>query len=100
MDNKKHKKIKEAAALRYSPENNGAPILVAAGKGEVAEGIIEKARESDVPIYKDDNLAQSLGMLKLGEEIPAELYGVVAEILVFVSKIDSRFEDRYDKKRE
>ncbi len=97
MDNKKPKKVKEAAALRYSPENNKAPMLVAMGKGEVAENIIEKARESNIPVYQDENLAHSLNMLRLGDEIPAELYGVVAEILVFVSKMDSKFEEKYGK---
>lgn len=86
-----NKKIKEAAALKYSPENNGAPEIVALGKGDIAEKIIEKASESGVPLYEDAALAHTLGHLRIGDEIPAELYEIVAQILVFVNKLDSAF---------
>lgn len=94
---KGNKKIKEAAALRYSPGSNSAPVLVAAGKGEIAEKIIEKANESKVPVYEDAGLAKALNKQKLWTEIPAELYGVVAEILVFISSIDSSFGEKYGR---
>lgn len=81
------KQIKEAAALKYN-ENEAAPRIIALGKGEIAEKLIEKARESDVPVYENPELAHTLNMLKIGQEIPTELYEVVAEILVFVSKLD------------
>lgn len=91
--------IREAAALRYSPENNAAPVLVAAGKGEIAEKIIEKANENNVPVYEDAGLAKTLNKQKLWTEIPSELYGVVAEILVFISIIDSSYGEKYAGKR-
>lgn len=87
------KKIKEAAALRYSPENNGAPEIVALGKGEVAEKIIEKAKENNVPLYEDAELAHTLSFMEIGSEIPKELYEIVAKVLVFVSDIDSKFNE-------
>lgn len=96
---KENKKIKEAAALRYSPDSNSAPVLVAAGKGEAAEKIIEKANESKVPVYEDAGLAKALNKQKLWTEIPSELYGVVAEILVFISSMDSSFGEKYSKGR-
>ena len=46
----------------------------------MAEKIIEKAKESDVPVHKDDRLAQSLSKLEIGDYIPKELYQVVAEV--------------------
>lgn len=95
MEKKKGKikeKIKEAAALRYSPEKDGAPEIVALGRGEAAERIIAKAKENDVPLYEDANLAHTLNYLKIGNEIPRELYDVVAQVLVFVSKLDSDFD--------
>ena len=52
------------------------------------EKIIEKAKESDVPIYEDSKLASTLSKLELGDMIPPELYEVVAEILVFVDDCD------------
>ena len=81
------RKIREAAALKYEPET-GAPRIVALGKGEIAEKIIETAGQNDVPVYKDESLAHTLNTLSLGEEIPPELYEVVAEILVFISNLD------------
>lgn len=94
MERKKIKpKIKEAAALRYSPEKGGAPEIVALGKGETAEKIIASAKENDVPLYEDDALARTLNTLKIGDEIPEELYEVVAQVLAFVSRLDNRYKD-------
>lgn len=80
-------KIKQAIALEYDPSNE-APIVVASGRGALAERIIEKAKEADVPIHRDDKLADTLSRLEIGEMIPPELYEVVAEILVFVDAMD------------
>ena len=101
MERKDSKRIKEVAAIRYSPDKNKAPSIVALGKGEVAEKIIETALDNDVPIYEDKNLAHTLNALRIGDEIPPELYEVVAQILVFVSKVDSKYGEIYgsDKKR-
>lgn len=60
----------------------------AVGKGEVAERIIETAKENDVPFYQDNKLAETLSRLQIGDTIPPELYEVVAEILVFVDDMD------------
>lgn len=94
------KKINEAAALRYSPEKNAAPEIVAVGKGVVAEKILEKAEESGVPVYKDEKLAHILNSLTIGDEIPEELYGIVAEILVFVSDIDRKYGEAFGLRRK
>jgi len=80
-------KIKQAIALEYDPSED-APKVIASGRGILAERIIEKARESDVPIHRDDKLADTLSRLEIGEMIPPELYEVVAEILVFVDAMD------------
>ncbi|MDE6026330.1 MAG: EscU/YscU/HrcU family type III secretion system export apparatus switch protein [Lachnospiraceae bacterium] len=80
-------KKKKAVALVYDPANE-APQVVASGKGALADKIIDKAKESDVPLYKDTNLADTLLKLDIGDCIPPELYGVVAEILVYVDKMD------------
>ena len=83
----KDDKTKQAVALSYNPGDE-APIIVAAGKGALAEKIIEKAKESDVPLYEDSKLANTLSKLDIGDSIPPELYGVVAQILVFVDNLD------------
>lgn len=78
---------KTAVAVAYEPGDR-APKILATGKGAVAEKIIEKAKENDVPLYKDNKLADTLSKLKIGDAIPPELYEVVAEILVFVDDMD------------
>lgn len=80
-------KKKKAVALLYEPGSQ-APQVVASGQGVIADRIIETAKESDVPLYKDTNLAETLLKLDIGDSIPPELYGVVAEILVYVDKMD------------
>ena len=86
MKNNKEK-IKQAVALEYNPGEE-APKIVATGKGKVAERIIEAAKEADVPVHRDDKLADTLSKLDIGDFIPPELYEVVAEILVFVDKME------------
>lgn len=83
----KRKKIKKAAALHYN-QGDMAPRLTALGKGEIAERIIKTAEENNVPIFENSELVDTLANLELGDQIPAELYTVVAEILVFISKVD------------
>ena len=88
VDNIDYKnKKKTAVALSYDPEDT-APKIIATGKGQVAERIIERANESDIPIHEDKTLADTLSRLELGSYIPPELYEIVAEILVFVDKMD------------
>jgi flagellar biosynthesis protein len=83
----KDEEKKTAVAIAYEP-GDAAPKILATGKGEVAEKIIETAKKSDVPLYKDNKLADTLSRLKIGDMIPPELYEVVAEILVFVDDMD------------
>jgi flagellar biosynthesis protein len=70
-----------AVALHYN--GNGAPRVVAKGGGDVAERIIETAREHNVPLQEDAALASTLARLDLGREIPRELYVAVAQVLAF-----------------
>lgn len=82
------KKIKTAVALGYDPSEDGAPKVIASGKGALADKIIEQANENKIPVHQDDKLADTLSRLEIGEMIPPELYEVVAEILVFVDAMD------------
>jgi len=88
MDSRvKKEKPKQAIALSYDPAED-APKVIASGRGLLAERIIEKANEYDVPVHRDDKLADTLSRLEIGDMIPPELYEVVAEILVFVDAMD------------
>ncbi len=80
-------KVKQAIALEYDPSDE-APRVIASGRGALAERIIERAKEADVPIHRDDKLADTLSRLEIGDMIPPELYEVVAEILIFVDSMD------------
>ncbi len=73
-----------AVALKYNPEQDYTPVVVASGHGRVAERIINLAEENGVPVYRDDSTAAMLTMLSVGEGIPPELYQVVAGIYVQV----------------
>ncbi|MBO4266473.1 MAG: EscU/YscU/HrcU family type III secretion system export apparatus switch protein [Lachnospiraceae bacterium] len=87
MAEEEKKKIKQAVAIEYNPEDM-APKIVATGRGKLAERIIEQAKENDVPVHQDEKLANTLSKLDIGEYIPPELYEVVAEILVFVDNME------------
>ena len=85
--NSKNDKQKTAIALEYNPDEE-APKVIASGRGILAEKIIEKAKESDVPVHEDSKLAATLSKLEIGDMIPPELYEAVAEILVFVDAME------------
>ena len=72
-----------AVALQYN-ETLPAPLVIAAGRGAVAQAIMRVARESGVPLVADTALAASLIELDVNTLIPESLYQVIAELLVFV----------------
>ena len=77
-----------AVALHY--DKTGAPRVVAKGKGSIGARIIEVARANDIPIEENEVLAGALSNVEIGDEIPAELYKAVAEVLVFVLRLTGR----------
>jgi flagellar biosynthesis protein len=88
MDDKNmNPKPKTAVAISYDPGQE-APKVIASGRGYLADRIIERAKEADIPLHKDEKLANTLSKLEIGDTIPPELYEVVAEILVFVDRMD------------
>jgi len=80
-----------AVALRYKPEMDGAPIVLAKGLDTLALRIVKVAEESKVHVIENVPLARSLyASAELNQEIPAELYGAVADILVYLYRINNR----------
>jgi flagellar biosynthesis protein len=77
-----------AAALRYSPSEDAAPVLVARGRGELAARIIEKAREAGIPCKVEPELLELLLGLDIGERVPEELFTIVAEIFAWLYTIE------------
>ena len=70
-----------AAALRYT--GDGAPQVVAAGKGHLAATILARAHEAGVPVHRDPELASTLAQLSLGQEVPEAMWTAVAEVLAW-----------------
>jgi flagellar biosynthesis protein len=83
---------KKAVAIKYNREKDRAPKVLAKGRNAVAERIIELAKDSNVPVYPDKDLAQVLETLDLNYEIPPELYRAVAEVLVFIYSINGKLQ--------
>ena len=77
-----------AVALHY--DKTGAPRVTAKGKGSIGARIIEVARAHDIPIEENEVLAGALSNVEIGDEIPAELYKAVAEVLIFVLRLSGR----------
>lgn len=86
----KRKQVQRAAALQYDAKTDAAPRVVASGEGEIGMRIIELAREHDIPVHQDPALVETLAALKVGQEIPPELYQVVAEVFAFVYQLERK----------
>ena len=80
----KGKDRKKAVALRYDKLKDEAPKVTAKGQGKIAENIIAMALEHGVPVKDDPDLVEVLASLDINQEIPAEIYVAVAELLAFV----------------
>ena len=92
MSKRKNKKLKSAVALKYQTETDAAPKVTAKGEGLVAERIIQLARENEVPIKEDPDLVQILSQVDINKEVPPSVYKVVAELLAFVYKLNSKYQ--------
>ncbi|MCA1062356.1 EscU/YscU/HrcU family type III secretion system export apparatus switch protein [Rossellomorea sp. AcN35-11] len=79
---------KEAIALGYDQTVESAPKVLAKGKGIIAENILAQAEEHHIPVQEDKSLLSLLGKLDIGESIPEELYGAVAEVFAFIYRLD------------
>lgn len=88
MAKKDESKPLKAVAVKYKPPKDGVPKVVAKGRGEIAQRILQVAREHGVPVREDPDLTEILSVLDVGEEIPAELYQVVAEVLAWVYRLN------------
>lgn len=89
-DNPKNPRRK-AVAIKYKPKEQTTPTLVAKGAGEIAERIIKIAREHGIPVREDPDLVETLSMLDLDQEVPPELYHVIAEVLAWVYKMNGKY---------
>ncbi|UFU01012.1 EscU/YscU/HrcU family type III secretion system export apparatus switch protein [Radiobacillus kanasensis] len=87
------KEFSKAAALRYDKDKETSPKVTALGKGYVADNIIEKAKEHNIPIQEDSTLVELLSKLSINESIPEDLYQAVAEVFALVYRVDKKIGD-------
>lgn len=81
-------KKNSAVSLKYRPESDNAPRITAKGKGKIAEKIIKIAKEHNIYIHEDPDMIEVLSQLDINDEIPPDLYLVVAELLAFVYSLN------------
>jgi flagellar biosynthesis protein len=77
---------RRATALRYT--GTGAPEVVAQGSGQLAERILARAQEAGVPVREDAALAEALGAIDLGQEVPEALWIAVAEVIAWAYALE------------
>ncbi len=80
-----------AVALRYNEDKEAAPRVLARGAGNVAQKILDIAKEQKIPIREDPDLVEALAKLDIGSLIPTELYPAVAEVLAFVYRQNQKY---------
>ena len=90
---------KRAVALRYE-QNSAAPRVVAKGVGYVAQTIMDRAKEYEVPIAIEPELVELLVQLDLNQLIPPELYAAVAEVLAWAYQVDGSTAEDIRARRE
>ncbi len=80
-----------AVAIKYDPEKNAAPVVLAKGQDELALRIVRTGEEHGVHVIENRPLARALyASCELDREIPAEFYGAVAEVLVYIYRVSNR----------
>lgn len=89
MPRKRKTDVRQAAALSYK-QGYYAPVVVAKGKGVMAEAIIACAKDAGVYVHESPELVTLLMQVDVDQSIPPELYRTVAEVLVWLYKMDSK----------
>ncbi|MBX7491169.1 EscU/YscU/HrcU family type III secretion system export apparatus switch protein [Helicobacter turcicus] len=80
----------KAVALAYEQNKQRAPKVIAKGEGFIAEKIIQKAKEYDIPLFQSRALVDSLINLELDEEIPPALYKAVVEVFIWLYQTEKK----------
>ncbi|MBE7411322.1 MAG: EscU/YscU/HrcU family type III secretion system export apparatus switch protein [Leptospiraceae bacterium] len=78
----------KSVAMRFLPEENQAPVVVASGEGILGEKILTIAKKNQIPVVKDKNLAETLSYLPIDKEIPENLYKAVSAIFRFIIELE------------
>lgn len=88
-------KKKKAVAMRYKQGEDRVPKIVAKGQDKIAERIVQLADEHEIPLFEDASLTEALSYVGLGEEVPENLYELVAQVLAFVYRLEENWREKY-----
>jgi flagellar biosynthesis protein len=94
-DDELYNPLKKATALSYDGSN--APVVSAVGSGELAQQIIDLAREHGIPLFENEALLELLTEIGVGEEIPETLYLCIAQVIAFAYKIQGKFPEGWEE---
>ena len=86
-------KEKKGTAVTYSKEK-GVPEIIAQARGQFVEKLLQIAREHDITVYRDADLAESLSVLEIGAEIPENLYIAMTEVLAYCYSVNAKFKEK------
>ena len=83
-----------AVAIKFDPNTMSAPAVIAKGQGEIARRIREIAASHGIPIIERKPLARRCyQQVKVGQEIPLDMYEVFVEIMAYVYQISGKMPD-------
>lgn len=88
-------KTNDNAALSILYDGKNTPEIAAKGYQQLADLIIEKAKENNVLIHKDENLFNYLEKMEVGDKIPPTMYVVIAELIAFSYLLRGKFPDSW-----
>ena len=103
---KKKQKNPIAVAIEDARKADDLPKVTAAGRGKIAEQILQLAFENDIKVREDTALAEILASVELDSPVPTEAFMAVAEILSYVYRangqpnpFDAILQDAMDEKK-
>ncbi|MBM7704456.1 EscU/YscU/HrcU family type III secretion system export apparatus switch protein [Metabacillus iocasae] len=86
--NRQHQPKKRATVIRYEENADQSPKVLAQATGAAAQQLVEQAQQRDIPVEENMVLLNHLLDLDLGEQVPPQLYAVIAEVLLFIQEIE------------
>ena len=92
MSNLGHEEILQAVAVGYKP-NTPAPRVLSKGKGEIAQAILDRAKELGIPTRSEPSVVAFLMELDLNAWVPPELYAAIAQVLAWAHEEDKKLEE-------
>jgi flagellar biosynthesis protein len=93
FNQKKRRQINgpSAAVIRYDESGDGSPTIVAQGKGLLASKIMELAKQHNIQMQEDEGLVKNLLDIDLGDNVPPQLYSVIAEVLLLIEEMEKNY---------